>query len=62
LNGKKPNSIASAAISIAATSLKVKISFKDLGIICGVGEDTIRRTVKLMKAPEAKIFPLGSKN
>jgi transcription initiation factor TFIIB len=58
LNGRSPNSLAAAAIFLAASYLDNARTAEDIGRTCGAAENTIRQTAKLMQnAPISKLLP-----
>lgn len=60
LTGRSPNSLAAAAIFVAAEySVVAKRSGEEIGRTCGAAENTIKQTVKAMLPFKDKILPPG---
>jgi len=59
LLGRSPNSIAAAAIYLAAdlSGNGNKRSAEDIGRVCGAAENTIKQTIKLMLPLQDKLLP-----
>ena len=59
LLGRSPNSIAAAAIYLAAdlTGNGNKRSADEIGRVCGAAENTIKQTIKLMLPLQEKLLP-----
>ncbi len=59
LTGRSPNSLAAAAIYLAAelTGNGNKRTAEEIGKTCGAAENTIKQTLKLMNPVQAKLLP-----
>lgn len=59
LTGRSPNSLAAAAIYLAAelTGNGSKRTAEEIGRTCGAAENTIKQTLKLMNPYQSKLLP-----
>ncbi len=59
LTGRSPNSLAAAAIYLAAelTGNGSKRTAEEIGRTCGAAENTIKQTLKLMNPFQSKLLP-----
>jgi transcription initiation factor TFIIB len=64
LLGRSPNSIAAAAIYLAAdlTGNGNKRSADEIGRVCGAAENTIKQTIKLMHPLQDRLLPADFKS